>query len=60
MSIFSGHKKKDELILVFNIGSSSVGGALFEAQSSGIPKIIFSVREPIVLEEKVNIDNFLY
>jgi hypothetical protein len=59
MSIFSGHKKKDELILVFNIGSSSVGGALFEAQSSGIPKIVLSVREPIVLEEKVNIENFL-
>lgn len=59
MGIFSGHKKENELILVFNIGSSSVGGALFETQSSGIPKIIFSVREPIQLEEKIDVDHFL-
>jgi hypothetical protein len=59
MSIFTGNKKKDELILVFNIRSSSVGGALFWAQSSGIPKIIFSVREPIPTEEKIDIDRFL-
>jgi hypothetical protein len=59
MGIFSGHKKKDELVLVFNVGSSFVGGALFWTQQSGIPKIIFSVREPIAVEEKVDIDRFL-
>jgi cell division ATPase FtsA len=63
MSIFSKLKfkleEKDELILVFNIGSSSVDGALFEAQSSGIPKIVFSVQELIKIEEKVDVDNFL-
>lgn len=59
MSIFSGHKK-NELILVFNVGSSSVGGALFLAQKSGIPKIIFSVREPVAIEEKIDIDRFLF
>lgn len=59
MGIFSDNKKKDELILVFNIGSSSVGGAFFFAPSSGIPKIIFSVREPVVIEEKVEIERFL-
>ena len=62
MNIFSGNKQKDELILVFNIGSSSVGGALFWAQSSGslgIPKIIFSVRELVQIEETVDIDRFL-
>lgn len=36
-----------------------MNGALFEAQSSGIPKIIFSAEEPIRIEEKINIDNFL-
>lgn len=46
-------------MLVFNIGSSSVGGALFLAQKSGIPKIIFSTREPIPIEEQVEIDRFL-
>ena len=60
MSIFFGHKEKDELMLVFHIGSSSVGGALFLAQKSGIPKIIFSTREPIPIEEQVEIDRFLF
>lgn len=59
MGIFSKLKEKDELILVFNIGSSSVDGALFEAQSSGIPKIIFSIKEPIRIKEKVDVDKFL-
>jgi len=59
MGIFSNKQTKNELILVFNIGSSSVDGALFEAQSSGIPKIIFSAEELIKIEEKVEIDNFL-
>jgi hypothetical protein len=60
MSIFSGPKKKDELALVFHIGSSSVGGALFWAQGSGTPKIIFSVREPVVIEKDIDIDRFLF
>lgn len=59
MGIFEEHKKKNELILVFNIGSSFVDGAFFEAQCSGIPKIIFSVRELIEIEEKVDINHFL-
>src|SRR3989338_597807 len=56
MEIFSG--KKDELALVFDIGSSSVGGALFYMQKSGTPKIIFSIREPIILEDVVDVDRF--
>lgn len=59
MGIFFGNKKKEELVLVFNIGSSYVDGALFKAQSSGIPRIIFSIRELIKIEEKVEIDHFL-
>ncbi len=59
MGIFGENKKKNKLILVFNIGSSSVDGALFEAQSSGVPKIILSVREPIRTEERVEISHFL-
>ena len=59
---FSGlfnSKKKDELFMVFDIGSSSVGGALFLLKESGIPEIIFSVRENIVLENELNPDRFL-
>ena len=45
MSIFSKNKKseKENLTLVFDIRSASVGGALFLSQDSGIPKIIFSM-----------------
>ncbi len=46
-------------MLVFDIGSSSVGGALFEVQKSGIPKIIFTAREPITLQKTLNVDKFL-
>ncbi|MFA6076530.1 MAG: hypothetical protein WC735_00460 [Candidatus Paceibacterota bacterium] len=60
MGIFSRNKKeKDRLFLVFDIGSSSVGGALFGARGSGIPKIIFSTREPIILQKSLDIDQFL-
>lgn len=52
-------KKKDELMLVFDVGSSSVGGALFFVRESGIPEIILSVREDIVIENEINPDRFL-
>ena len=55
MGIFSKPKKEKELALVFDIGSSSVGGAVFEVEKLGVPEIILSVREPIILEEKINI-----
>ena len=60
MGIFTEAKNKDELILVFDIRSSSVGGALFRAQKSGIPKIIISFREPVALEKNVNADRLLF
>ncbi len=60
MGIFSKSKRKDELVLVFNIGSSSVEGALFWAQKSGIPKIIFSVCEPIQIEKTVNVNRLVH
>ena len=59
MNIFSFLKKKDELVLVIDIGSSSVGASLFWMQTSGVPKIIFSIREPIKIEEGVDLDIFL-
>ena len=59
MSIFSGSKKKEELVLVFNIGSASVSGALFFTQKSGVPKIIFSFVEPIKIEEELDSNRFL-
>ena len=61
MRIFSQDKAKDkgELVLVFDIGSSSVGGALVFLEKSGVPKIILTTREPITLEENIDADRFL-
>lgn len=60
MGIFSkSPKKKEELMLVFNIGSSSVGASLFATQDSGIPRMIFSVVEPLPLVEKIDVERFL-
>ena len=59
MEIFGKSKRKDELGLVFHIGSSSVKGALFYMQKSGIPRIITSFREPMALEKEVDLNQFL-
>jgi hypothetical protein len=58
MGLFS-KKKKDELVLVFDIGSASVGGALFHMGEDGVPEVIFTAREPILMEKKVNAEKFL-
>jgi hypothetical protein len=59
ISIFGGIKNKEELALVFDVGSSSVGGTLFLTQKSGVPKIIYSIREPITLEKKLSPERLL-
>ncbi|MFA7285460.1 MAG: hypothetical protein WC011_01245 [Candidatus Paceibacterota bacterium] len=59
MGFFSKTKKKDELVLVFDIGSSSVGGALVWMQESGTPRIIYATRETVLLEKELNVENFL-
>lgn len=58
MGIFSKPKKKEELVLVFDVGSSSVGGALFYMRKEA-PKIIFSIREPVTLEKEISFGRFL-
>jgi hypothetical protein len=45
-------------MLVFDLGSSSVGGALFWVQSSGVPKIIAAFREVITIEKDVDPSRF--
>ncbi len=60
MKLFAKPEKNEELALVFDVGSSSVGGVLFYMQKDGVPKIIYTIREPIKIEEEVNIDRFLF
>lgn len=58
MGIFTSTKNKEELVLVFDVGSASVGGALFCGSKHSPPKIIYSIREPIALEATFSIDKF--
>ncbi len=58
MNFFGKSKEKDKLMAVFDIGSFSVGGALFYKTKSGVPRIVFSVREFINLEKEFIPDNF--
>ncbi len=59
MKIFSKSKKeKETLVLVFDVGSSSIGGSLFVRQSSGAPKIVYTMRELIRLEEALDHQRF--
>ena len=59
MSIFEGSKHKEEIVLVFDIGSSSIGGALFLVQKNNVPQIIYSIREPIIIEKEISFERFL-
>ncbi len=59
MGIFSRNTGGEKLILVFDIGSSHVGGALFMTDQSGVPKILKVVREPITLQKTLDVERFL-
>ena len=58
MGIFLKSKDEGKLAVVFDIGSYSIGGAVFYLQKSGSPKIIYSTREPISFEKEINFDKF--
>lgn len=63
MSILSSifrRTKASELVLIFDIGSSSVGGALVELHSDKVPNILLSIREPILLEPETTFDRFFF
>jgi len=56
MHIFSRSKKKEELFLVFDVHSASVGAALFFTDSTKTPRIVASVREFIPVENDLSPD----
>jgi cell division ATPase FtsA len=60
VGIFSKSKVSNDLALVFDIGSSSVGGAFFVMEKNGAPKILFSVREQIPIEEELTPDKLFH
>ncbi len=59
MGIFSKKKEDGELALVFDLGSSSVGGAFFEINKNGPARMVFSVRESITFENEMDPGRFL-
>lgn len=58
MSFFWKAKNKNELVLLLDLGSSSIGAALVELRPDGAPKIVHFIRETIRLEEVLNTDRF--
>lgn len=55
---FSKLGKEGELVALFDVGSSSVGGALFRMRKSRPPHIVFSFRESIPLQKDFQTDKF--
>jgi hypothetical protein len=53
-------KEHGELVLVFDIRSSSVGGALIKTNKTGVPSVLFTIREFIALKDEVKIDRLLF
>ncbi|MEX0933118.1 MAG: hypothetical protein WDZ74_00045 [Candidatus Paceibacterota bacterium] len=58
MGFFGNHKNKSEVTLIFDIGSSSVGGALVQYEEDKLPLILFSVRKEILFKEDFDFDEF--
>lgn len=59
MGIFSKREGEKNLVVLFDIGSSSVGGALLLFHKNGIPKIIYSTREEISFSEDLKFEQLL-
>ncbi len=59
MKFFKSTQTKDELLLVFDIRSSSVGGAIFSKSKSDAPKVLASFRAPIPVKENLSPERLL-
>ena len=58
MGVLFSSNKKEKIIVVFDIGSGSVGGAIVSIpfDNSKLPVILKSVRKDIKITEDVNIN----
>jgi hypothetical protein len=60
MSFFHfGRKSGQHFVIIFDIGSASIGGAFVNIEVGKIPEIIFTIRRDIPFQEKLNFDRFL-
>ena len=53
------HIKKEETVLLIDIGNGSVGGAFVLFRSGHLPKILYALRLPISVSEKTNASKLL-
>mgnify|MGYP002621547081 CR=1 FL=1 len=49
----------DELALVFDIGSASVGGALVVLDQQEAPRVLYTTRTPMVFQAELDVDRFV-
>jgi hypothetical protein len=60
MSLFQRNQKSGQrFVIVFDIGSSSIGGAFVSIDQGKPPEIIFTTRKDIPFQEKLNFPRFL-
>jgi hypothetical protein len=60
MGLFSRKPKSGEhFIVIFDIGSGSIGGAFVSIDGNRVPEVIFSTRRDIPVQEKLNFQRFL-
>lgn len=60
MDFFKHNAKKGQhFIIVFDIGSASIGGAFVSIDSTRQPEVIFTIRRNIPFQEKLNFQRFL-
>ena len=57
-SFFKDIKIKEGVVLVYDIGSASVGGALVLLSEKQNPKILYSIRKKMVFQEKLDTKKF--
>lgn len=58
MLFFGGRNKRRNISLIFDIGSSSVGGAIVRYDDEDLPEILFTVRRKIDLRQDFEFDAF--
>jgi hypothetical protein len=59
MSFSISHSKKEKITAVIDIGSSSVGGAFVSLREGETPEVLYSVRQQMVIQDKLDFGRFL-
>jgi hypothetical protein len=55
---FFGRKKQHDIVVIFDIGSSSVGGALVAYEEDAAPRILFSARSAMQFKKDFDFEHF--